>query len=725
MSRIVTFYSYKGGVGRTFALANIGVLLAQKGKRVLLMDWDLEAPGLDLYFREYLPLPLPSDKGTVHLLHEASTSASADWRKHVLPVKVPEVDSLRLLPSGSFASGYSDLVQKFSWKTFFAEQGGGEILERWRSEWKEEYDFVLVDSRTGITDAGGICTVLLPDFLVIAFTSNNASLEGAIAVAQEAQQVRAKLSVPRYRLTVLPLASRFDGRAEQALAEFWLELFSSKLKPFYGDWLPRRFAPRQILELTKIPYVTKFSFGEPMPVLLQSITDPDHPGYFLANAARLLMSDFRDAGRIIEPNQTAPPSAADEVRTLMGKLPVDEMELPRLLRQVEEEEGSGPVLAMLLNEVGSAFYYQAKYSAAEPFFRRSLTIDEQSLGLDHLDIARDLDDLARLLNTTSRVEEAEPLYRRALTIREKALGLEHPDVAESLNNLALLLKETNRREEAKPLYERALAIDQKSLGPEHLHVARDFNNLAWLLKDTNQGAEAQSLFRQSLAIREKVLGQEHPDVAESLKNLALLLKDANQGQEAEALFGRALEINERALGREHPKVAEGLNNLGWLLKDTDRHAEAEPLFRRALAIDEKSFGPDHLNVARDFNNLGWLLKDTDRHAEAEQLFRRALEIREKALSQEHQEHPDVAESLNTLAWLLKDNSRYAEAEPLFARALSIDRKNFGPEHPAVARDLNNLAELYHAQGQYEKAEPLYQQARAILQKVAAPETIPA
>ncbi|WP_411172456.1 ParA family protein [Nitrosomonas sp. Is35] len=38
MSRIITFYSYKGGVGRTFALANIAVLLAKRGKRVLLMD---------------------------------------------------------------------------------------------------------------------------------------------------------------------------------------------------------------------------------------------------------------------------------------------------------------------------------------------------------------------------------------------------------------------------------------------------------------------------------------------------------------------------------------------------------------------------------------------------------------------------------------------------------------------------------------------------------------
>lgn len=43
--RIVTFYSYKGGTGRTMALVNVGWIMASNGKRVLLVDWDLEAPG--------------------------------------------------------------------------------------------------------------------------------------------------------------------------------------------------------------------------------------------------------------------------------------------------------------------------------------------------------------------------------------------------------------------------------------------------------------------------------------------------------------------------------------------------------------------------------------------------------------------------------------------------------------------------------------------------------
>jgi MinD-like ATPase involved in chromosome partitioning or flagellar assembly len=52
---IYTFYSFKGGVGRSMALANTAVLLARGGSRVLIVDWDLEAPGLHKYFEKFSP----------------------------------------------------------------------------------------------------------------------------------------------------------------------------------------------------------------------------------------------------------------------------------------------------------------------------------------------------------------------------------------------------------------------------------------------------------------------------------------------------------------------------------------------------------------------------------------------------------------------------------------------------------------------------------------------
>ena len=43
---VVTFYSFKGGVGRSTALAFVANILATRGQRVVMMDFDVEAPGL-------------------------------------------------------------------------------------------------------------------------------------------------------------------------------------------------------------------------------------------------------------------------------------------------------------------------------------------------------------------------------------------------------------------------------------------------------------------------------------------------------------------------------------------------------------------------------------------------------------------------------------------------------------------------------------------------------
>ena len=55
--KIVTFYSFKGGTGRTMALANVAWILASNGLKVLVVDWDLDSPGLHRYFHPFLDPP--------------------------------------------------------------------------------------------------------------------------------------------------------------------------------------------------------------------------------------------------------------------------------------------------------------------------------------------------------------------------------------------------------------------------------------------------------------------------------------------------------------------------------------------------------------------------------------------------------------------------------------------------------------------------------------------
>lgn len=347
MSRIVTFYSYKGGVGRTFTLANLALLLAKRGKKVLLMDWDLEAPGLHRYFKQYFVDGLPQT-GLIQLLHSASQQGDVDWRQSVAQIQVLDYAPLSIITSGSHAADYVDQVRAFSWADFFERKDGGTLLERWRQEWGAEYDYVLIDSRTGVTDTGGVCTVFLPDILVLVFSANEQSFDGAIKVANGVQEARRNLAVQRAPVAILPVPGRFDGRDEIDEAKRWLDRFALELKPFYDVWLPKQFQPRQMLELTKIPYITKFSFGEPLPVLTNGVTDPELPGFYLENIARLLVSDFADAGQLLSGGGGGGKGAIGELRSKLGQLAIPGAAIDRVLGIVEAELASKPQLKTMV-----------------------------------------------------------------------------------------------------------------------------------------------------------------------------------------------------------------------------------------------------------------------------------------------------------------------------------------------------------------------------------------
>jgi len=660
MSRIITFYSYKGGVGRTFALANIGVLLAKRGKRVLLMDWDLEAPGLDRYFQPYSAEPFPADQGLTHLLHEATADPSADWRKHVISLKLDAQNvspakryEISLIPSGVAAPEYAEKVRGFAWDAFFADRQGGPILERWRQEWKQAFDFILLDSRTGITDAGGVCTILLPDFLALVFTANDQSFEGGLRIVQSAQQQRQLLAVQRPPLSVLPLLSRFDSRDEVDLSAEWLRRMADALTPLYADWLPRPFTPLQILERTKIPYVTRFSFGEPLPTLTHSLTNEELPGFHLEKAARLLSSDFADAAKIIDPEAQAPATVAEQIQTLLRQPPIDEVELYRLLREMEAEQGEGPELAECLNQAGMALTQQAWYAAAEPLYRRALAMQERHYGSEHPEVAALLNNLAALLYETNQLPEAESLMRRVLDIYEKNFGLYHMIVATALNNLASLFLATKRFKSAENLARRALAISEQCLESENQNSAIYLNTLAQALQADNRLAEAEPLLQQALEIDEKNLGARHPNIAIRLNNLAGILRLNGKFAEAESMIKRGLEIDEQNFGSTHPNIAIRLNNLAQILKDRNRLEEAEPLMLRALEIDEQGFGPVHPKIATRLNNLACLLRDTNRLAVAEPLLRRSAMILLKFTRANECEHPELRNSFNNYRQLLK------------------------------------------------------------------------
>jgi cellulose biosynthesis protein BcsQ len=297
---IVTFYSYKGGTGRTMALANIAALLAARGHRVLAVDFDLEAPGLWRYFAA-VRKRLDQQPGLIDLLTAASAargSPDIDWRDYVTQLPLGKVP-LSLMTSGQLEEEYASRVLGFGWREFFQDARGGEFFERLRLEWREEYEFTLIDSRTGVTDTGGICTIMLPDMIVPVFVSNLQSIDGAVEVITRAQAARMALAYDRPPAAILPLLSRFEGAVEYENAQEWLDIAADRVEPFYRDWLPVGFGSRRALERTKLPYVPYFSFGEKLPALTEGTSDLGSLGFALNLVSTLIERKLEGAASIL------------------------------------------------------------------------------------------------------------------------------------------------------------------------------------------------------------------------------------------------------------------------------------------------------------------------------------------------------------------------------------------------------------------------------------------
>lgn len=182
----VTFYSYKGGVGRSMALANVAALLAKNGRRVMMVDFDLEAPGLDSFEEFHV------EEGSAGMVEYVTTYLEAEKAPRVSSF-VQEVapsetmsGKLWLMTAGRKDEAYNRKRVAINWTEFYEHQGGALFFENFKADIEDTFrpDYVFVDSRTGLTDVGGVCTLHLPDLVVLLFSLNEQNLQGIASVAR-------------------------------------------------------------------------------------------------------------------------------------------------------------------------------------------------------------------------------------------------------------------------------------------------------------------------------------------------------------------------------------------------------------------------------------------------------------------------------------------------------------------------------------------------------------
>ncbi|WP_130470704.1 tyrosine-protein kinase family protein [Candidatus Magnetaquicoccus inordinatus] len=213
--KTITFYSYKGGVGRTLTMANVAKYLARFGQKVVVVDFDLEAPGLHYKF-DLRNTPEQPLRGILDLLYTFVTQGippnTLDGFVYDVGSKESQ-GSIHLIPAGDVPSvAYWKKLAAINWHDLFyggINPPGIPLFEELRRliEQQLQPDFLLIDARTGITEIGGVATTVLSDVVVCLLINNLENLEGTRAVLQAIQRAPRPEDRPN-PVEILPLLTR-------------------------------------------------------------------------------------------------------------------------------------------------------------------------------------------------------------------------------------------------------------------------------------------------------------------------------------------------------------------------------------------------------------------------------------------------------------------------------------------------------------------------------------
>jgi len=643
--KVVTFYSFKGGVGRSLALANIALLLATRGRRVLAVDFDLEAPGLSM-MSDLIPNPREVERGLFEYLLALLNDENPNLADYLIYPKIEGPDSqdtakrdvnLAFLPAGNLKDGYD--LSKLDFARLL-EDSERNPLSQFRREVEElGFTYALLDSRTGMTEIAATCTLGLADVVVMLSGLNDQNLQGT-----------------RW---VLDMLEREGGlRSEDIIVVFSpIPEAEEELK---AERLQRA---REIVgnrDVLLLPY-------HPRLALIEELFVKEWEETSLAQKYQQLASEISrrnpdDIEAIIEAGK----------QLLFQEAKIDEAKerFDRAL-QINSTDGEANFYAGIIAN------FQRQYEDAERYYRRSIEADEKVPSLWW--------NLGNLLTAQNRFEEAldcwrhiielnpneavayvnwgaalgelaerrndESLFEEAIRKFQKAIEI-NPRYAEAHYNCGVALSELAvRRRNDESLFETAIQMYQKAieLNPNDAKV---YNNWGTTLIYLAERRDDESLLEDAMQKYKKAI-EIKPDYAEAYSNLGIALIRLAKLRSDTSLFNQAVQQYKQALKLEDKPAFH--NNLAHSLIQIGEYEEAEEHCLTALQLDECNWAYH--------DTYGELLFKTDRLEEAKKHFLRSLELKE-----------DEPETHEHYAQLLCQMGRSEEAEKHERRAQELRRQ---------------------------------------------------
>ena len=243
-TKAITFYSYKGGVGRTLLLANMAKQLSDMGKVVCILDFDLEAPGIEYKLQNdsFFIDPPQETRGIVDYVYDFyKTGIKQDFINPTTAITFKKnASNIIILRAGDYKnSSYWSKLSQINWADLFYKENSNGIpfLVELKQTIIDRYkpDYILIDSRTGITEIASLTMSVLADEIVLITSNNDESFDGSIRILNAITRVENNFFeiIPRVNVVLsrIPLPKDIeDKNREEILRKNKLLYINRQLK---------------------------------------------------------------------------------------------------------------------------------------------------------------------------------------------------------------------------------------------------------------------------------------------------------------------------------------------------------------------------------------------------------------------------------------------------------------------------------------------------------------
>jgi serine/threonine-protein kinase len=351
------------------------------------------------------------------------------------------------------------------------------------------------------------------------------------------------------------------------------------------------------------------------------------------------------------------------------------------------------IRAELQRNIGTSYFYQTRYDAAERYLRGALETFTALHGDDDPDTARSLAALADVLYSEEKSQEAESLYVRALRIYRKQSDNPSFDprwYAAAAADMGLLLSQKGNIEEAEALWQEVFALGPKLKGNDRAPIAIVKADLAMVNSERGDLDRAEALLRESWDEFKSLPSGERYELAVTLTELGNILTAKGELDEAEPLLHESAELYRKVLDANSPYLARNLEiQARLLLQKGDMAGAAKAADESASIYERGPFSPTSsfsTTVTR-----AHIISKSGRPAEAEVILRDAIERIEIAAPQWHLVTA-IARSIR--GECLVALRRYDEAEPLLIESYQMLKTSQGAHNPRTRDALRRLIGLY-------------------------------